>query len=250
MLSFAATCVREGRLFFSRILTVLKDAYHSKIAVMITCEMKKDLAWWETFLSDYNGISCIPDNVWSRPDETFSSDSCLSGCEACSSTNYFHFEIPDSIIQQGQYINQFDLYVILIAVREWAQMFANKNILIYCDNHTSVQVLHHGRLDCTFMQWCLREIRYHSAKFNFRIRAVHLKGVDNRISDCLSRWHLSQSYSDTFYEATKSLKFNRNNSFEFWNFQFLVDMGRGEWDTFIHLPINCQILNLLTVGIV
>ena len=196
MLSFAATCVREGHLFFLRILTVLKDGYHSKNAIMITCEMKKDLAWWETFLTDYNGISCIPDNIWSRPDEIFSSDSCLSGCGACSSTNYFHFELPDSIIQQGWYINQFELYVILIA---------DKNILIYCDNQTSVQVLHHGRVNCTFMEQCLREIRYHSAKFNFRIRAVHLKGVDNRISDCLSRWHLSQSYIDAFYKATKSL---------------------------------------------
>ena len=152
MLSFAATCVQEGHLFFSRILTILKDAYHTKSAIMITCEMQKDLAWWETFLIDYNGISCIPDNIWSRPDEIFSSDSCLSRCGACSSTNYFHFELPDSIIRQGQYINQFELYVILIAVREWAPMFSNKNILIYCDNQTSVQVLRHGRVNCTFMQ--------------------------------------------------------------------------------------------------
>ena len=131
---------------------VLKEAYHTKNAVKITCEMQKDLAWWEIFLTDYNGISCIPDNIWSRPNEIFSSDSCLSGCRACSSTNYFHFELPDSIIRQGQFINQFELYVILIAVREWAPMFSNKNILIYCDNQTSVQVLHHGRVDCTFMQ--------------------------------------------------------------------------------------------------
>ena len=167
--------------------------------------MRKDLAWWETFLTDYNGISCIPDSVWSCPDEIFSSDSCLSGCGACSSTHFFHFELPDSITQQGCYINQFEIYVILITVREWAPMFVNKNILIYCDNQTLVQVLCHGHVDCTFMQQCLREIRYHSAKFNFRIRAVHLKGVDNRISDCLSRWHLSQWYIDSFYEATEKL---------------------------------------------
>ena len=152
MLDFAATCVREECLFFSRILTVLKDAYQSKQNVIINSEMKKDLVWWETFLTDYNGISCNQDNVWSRPDEIFSSDSCLSGCGACSSTHFFHFELPDSIIQQGWYINQFELYVILIVVIEWAPMFVNKNFLIYCDNQTSVQVLHHGHVDCTFMQ--------------------------------------------------------------------------------------------------
>ena len=94
------------------------------------------------------------------------------------------------------------MYAILIATREWAPQFANMNVLIYCDNQTSVQVLRTGRVNCTFMQKCLREIRFHSAKFNFRIRAVHLPGEQNRISDSLSRWHLS----NTFKKATKSYK--------------------------------------------
>ena len=126
MLSFAAMCVCEGRLLFSRILTILKSGYQTKNEVMITSEMKKDLAWWDLFLCDYNGISCIPDNIWSRPDEIFSSDSCLSGCGACSLTHFFHFELPDFIVQQGWYINQFELYAILMAVREWAPYFKHK----------------------------------------------------------------------------------------------------------------------------
>ena len=36
---------------------------------------------------------------------------------------------------------------------------------------------------------------------------------------------------------------------EYEQLEFL-DMSRREQDNFIHLPINCQILNLLTVGIV
>ena len=70
----------------------------------------------------------------------------------------------------------------------------------------SVNVLHNGHVDCTFMQKCLREIRYYSAKFNFRIRVVYLRGEDNRISDSLSRWHLSQSYRDELFKATENLQ--------------------------------------------
>ena len=103
------------------------------------------------------------------------------GCEACSFTHYLHFELPKFIIKQGQYINQFELYAILIAVREGAPQFQNKNILVYCNNQTSVKVLCNGHVNCTFMQI------YHSAKFNFRIRAVYLCGEDNRISDSSSR---------------------------------------------------------------
>ena len=56
------------------------------------------------------------------------------------------------------------------------------------------------------MQKCLREIRFHSAKFNFRVRVVHLPGDQNRISDSLSRWHLSDSYKKEFEKATKGHK--------------------------------------------
>ena len=153
LLSFAATCVRESRLFFSRILTILKEAYIANKQVEITCEMRKDL---HKFLIDYNGVSCISRDVWSRPDKIFSMDSCLSGCGACSSSHFLHFEIPEFIIKEGKHINQFELYAILIATREWAPLVANMNILLYCDNRTSVEVLRTGRVDCTIMQKCLR----------------------------------------------------------------------------------------------
>ena len=42
---------------------------------------------------------------------------------ACCSSHYFHFELPSFIIELGHYINQFDLYAILITVREWAPQF-------------------------------------------------------------------------------------------------------------------------------
>ena len=159
--------------------------------------MRKHLCWWDKFLFEYNGVSCIPNNIWSKPDEIFSTDSCLASCGACSSTHFFHVELPHFIIDEGRYINQFELYAILIATREWAPSFANRNILIYYDNQTSVQVLRTGKVDCTFMQKCLREIRFHSAKFNFRLRPVHLPGDQNRISDSLSRW--------IFLKVTKGL---------------------------------------------
>ena len=178
-------------------------SYHRNIEISL--EIHKDLHWWCTFLQDYNGISCISSEIWSRSDEIFSSDICLTGCRACSSTHYLQFELPSYINEQGHYINQYELYVILISVREWVPQFQNKNILVYCDNHTSVNVLHSCRVNCTFMQKCFREIRYHSAKFNFTIRAVYLYGEENKISDSLSRWYLLQSYREEIFKATKNL---------------------------------------------
>ena len=80
-------------------------------------EMRKDLHWWKIFLVEYNGVSCIPSNLWSRPDEILSLDSCLSSCGACSSLHFLHFEIPQLIINEARYINQLELYAILMATR-------------------------------------------------------------------------------------------------------------------------------------
>ena len=203
VLSFAASCVREGRLFFSRLLNLLKEC---KKSITLSIEAKKDIRWWHTFLADYNGVSLIPSQVWNAPDTEISTDSCLTGCGAVSKEHYMHFEIPNSIRTQGKYINQFELYAVIIAVREWKKHLQNLNVLLYCDNQTTVQVLQSGKVSCPFMQKCLREIRFHSAKFNFRVRAVYLNTSDNRLADCLSRWYLASNYSKTFLDLTKNLK--------------------------------------------
>ena len=212
VLSFAASCVREGRLFFSRLLNLLKECNKS---IMLSDEVKKDIRWWHEFLVDYNGVSLIPSQVWSSPDMEISTDSCLTGCGAVSKNHFMHFEIPENIKSEGRYINQFELYAVLIAVREWREEIANLNVLLYCDNKTTVQVLQSGRVSCPFMQKCLREIRFHSAKFNFRVRAVYLNTSDNRVADCLSRWHLSSNYSKTFIDLTQNLKLTETSVKDF-----------------------------------
>ena len=203
VLRFAASCVREGRLFFSRLLNLLKECNKS---ITLSDEAKKDIRWWHEFLVEYNGVSLIPSQIWNAPDVEISTDSCLTGCGALSKHHFMHFEIPEAIRTEGKYINQFELYAVLIAVREWKEDIANLNVLIYCDNQTTVQVLQTGRVSCPFMQKCLREIRFHSAKFNFRVRAVYLNTTDNRLADCLSRWHLASNYSKTFLDLTKTFK--------------------------------------------
>ena len=204
VLSFCATCIREGRLFFSRILNFLKTI--PKLGrKIIPNSVKSDINWWSSFMADYNGVTVIPTETWTQPDEIFSSDACLTGGGAWTSSEYMHFEFPDDIIQSGKFINQFELYSVMIAIRTWKGKFVKKNILIYCDNETTVQILQSGKTACEFSQCCLREIRFHSAKHNFRLRAVHLAGEINQWSDALSRWHIHPKYSQLFLSETAHL---------------------------------------------
>ena len=51
------------------------------------------------------------------------------------------------------------------------------------------------------MQNCLRELCFIAAIHQFEVRAVHLAGSENRITDFLSRWHLANEFKDKFYTS-------------------------------------------------
>jgi hypothetical protein len=65
-LHFVSTCVRPGRLFASRLLNWLRQAFPSNIVGSehnifrrIPKGVKKDLLWWHKFLPGYNGVSIM-----------------------------------------------------------------------------------------------------------------------------------------------------------------------------------------------
>ena len=64
-LSFCASCIPEGRLFFSRILSFMKtlkgNGFHQ-----IPREVRKDPNWWHIFVQDFNGIAVIPSLDWNN----------------------------------------------------------------------------------------------------------------------------------------------------------------------------------------
>ena len=72
-------CEGKQRLFFSRLLILLKEC-PKKGVIWISEQAKKDILWWNKFCETFNGVSTIPGPVWSKPDFAFSSDSCLTGC--------------------------------------------------------------------------------------------------------------------------------------------------------------------------
>ena len=145
-LSFCASCIPEGNLIFSRILTFMKS-FRGKGFHKIPVGVRKDLSWWNVFAQQFNGVAAIPALNWQQLDSVFSMDACLTGEGGWTNKHFFHFRFLGSIIQQGKYINQFKLYTVMIATRLWAPSLAGMNILIYCDNETNVQVLHTGASD-------------------------------------------------------------------------------------------------------
>jgi hypothetical protein len=51
--------------------------------ISIPDDFKLDLCWWRTLLSSCNEVSLMLSEEWSRADQIFSVDYCLTGCAGC-----------------------------------------------------------------------------------------------------------------------------------------------------------------------
>jgi hypothetical protein len=187
-LNFVAACVRQGRVFIARIINHMKSlpgiGKHP-----IPGAVRKDLLWWSIFLPGYNGVSMMAIEEWSRVDEVFASDACLTGCGAwCVEREYFHAEFPGEIKELDLHINGLEMLTIIVACKLWGRKWQGKRIVIQCDNSASVTVMNTGRTKDEFLQSCLRELAFIAARHEFEIRGVHIPGVLNRVPDVLSRW--------------------------------------------------------------
>ena len=147
----------------------------------------------------------FPESRWLPPDLVFRTDSCLSGCG--SDGDYFHTQFPPDIMgRKGIAINELECLAILIAIRIWSYKLENKNLLLYCDNSSTVEIVNQGRACNHFAQSSLREIVWWCAKLNCWIKVCYLPGVDNQFSDLLSRWHTDIKYQQQFRNITRGYK--------------------------------------------
>ena len=114
-LSFVSKCVRQSRLFLSRILALLRTLKHDHYHTKLSQEFHRDIKWWLRFLRTYNGVSVIPSTLWSAPDGVFSTDACLTGCGGLTDQHFFHCVFPEEITVKFHSVHHLEAIAILIA---------------------------------------------------------------------------------------------------------------------------------------
>ena len=206
-LNFAASTVRAGRVFVSRIINELKTLpINGK--VKISEELKMDIKWWYTFMHEFDGISIMPPEKWDAPDTVIQTDSCLTHCRGWSHGEAFTAKFPNWIRQRSDiHINELELLAFVVAVKIWSEQIQNRNLLAYSNNEVSVEIVSSGKAQNKFAQACLRELCYITAKNNAVVKLICLLGTQNRISDCLSRWS-DKKKQEEFQKLTKNWKVN------------------------------------------
>ena len=76
---------------------------------------------------------------------------------------------------------------ILMAIRLFKFQWASRKVFIRCDNEAVVTVLRTGKTRDPFLAACARNIWLESALSDIDLQYGHIRGVDNRVADMLSR---------------------------------------------------------------
>ncbi len=110
----------------------------------------------------------------------------------------------------------------------WGHKWAGKRLVVKCDNITSVNILNSGRSNNIFLQACLREMAFVTARHEFEVRVikyvkgVHISGISNRIPDALSRWEMNHKYQIEFTQLVGEEPVYKSFAYP-WLFKFLHD---------------------------
>ena len=204
-LNFACNTVRAGRVFVSKIINLLKEASPSE-PIRLSDEFRKDLSWWDKYMTTFDGVSIIPNYTWSRPDTVIATDSCLVACGGWNENNreFWHLKFPDCYNGRKDInINEKEAMAVMVGLKIWKDSIRNCSVLMHCDNQCTVDVINKGRASNRITQDLLREICFISASANAWIKMVFRPGVDNRIADFCSRIDLDDSYRAKLWEETK-----------------------------------------------
>lgn len=192
-LHFISSVCRPGRTFVRRLIDLLSKASHPSHRIRLTVAFRKDIHWWQTFLTSWNGCSFFYQDTW-LPNSSLDlfTDASHAAFGAHFAGEWFSCSFSAHRIPLSRSITFKELYAITAAVSAWAPSLASHNVMFHCDNQSVVHILSSGTSRCKHIMSMLRYLFYVCANYNILLRAIHIPGVSNCFADCLSRLQVSK----------------------------------------------------------
>ena len=187
LLLYITKCVRPARFFLNHMLHLLREN-HNNPNICLDEEFFKDLKWFQVFLTFTSAYTlCILMHI---------PYAFLEGLGGCYDNYVYALRIPRGFNNYN--IAHLEIINVVVALKIWGHMWANKPIHIMCDNMAVVEVLTYGTARDSIMATCTRNVWLLAAMFNVNIIVCHIRGLDNYIADLLFRWHLTADNSKNF----------------------------------------------------
>lgn len=215
ILSWASLVVRPGRTFLQYMRDLITQhagvsTSPSLLTIQLGPDFYDDLQWWLRFMTEWNGISLLPDRDWMDSADTLQphTDACGEGFAAVVGTHWFHQRWTaeqQSMAQDSDMSRDSmpwkELYAIVAAAATWGPLWSRKRVVFWSDCQPVVQALTKGASRTGRMMQLIRSLHFYAAKYSFVYRAQHIAGVNNTIADELSRVHDVSQLSPTCRSA-------------------------------------------------
>jgi hypothetical protein len=202
-LAWAAQVVRHGRTFLQH-MRDLATAHHNTRrphdinAIPVTEGLRDDLAWWEEYMAQWNGVSLLWDEEWMSESSPLQphTDACVEGYGAVCGTQWFHgtwtaehqrLARDDSMDRDSMPWKE--LFAIVAAAVTWGAQWTRRRVTFFTDCMPVVQALTKGASRTRRMMQLIRILHFTAARHHFIYRVQHIPGVENIIADELSRVH-------------------------------------------------------------
>ena len=193
-LRWASTAIFPGAAFVRHLENAAYRCKQMYWSINLNKELKRELKWWLDVLpSARNGIPF--DFILKSTDDfdieiyTDASTSFgVGGHQKGDVKKWFRYEWRPRVGPKPDICFE-ELLGVCTAVELWGHTWKGKSVKFYCDNIGVVEML--KRKCCVFkredMMELIRIIGSAAARYGFYFKIYHIKGVDNKIADGLSR---------------------------------------------------------------
>jgi hypothetical protein len=186
-LNWCARVVRGGQTFMRCLINLITKVKSSHHHIRLTKEAKGDVLWWLEGLNFFHGSTPLICDV-PLPAHVFSTDACETGGGAHFGDDWVYVawekDFPECF---GKHINVLELKSVVVAAARWGPVWSGQHILVRSDNMATVAAINKTSSRSVELLELVRELFWLSVIYKFKITARYLPGIENIMSDRISR---------------------------------------------------------------
>ena len=183
-LMYVHKVVKPARYFVNRLLENLRNMNEVQF---MNEDVVRDVTWFLKFVKRFNG-KCKYIYPPLQCSDRIELDACLTGVGGRYNNQVYQYQFRNNEVPCTFSIVHLEMWNVLIGIRIWAKQWANRAIVIKCDNEAVVGVVNNGVTRDSALAAMARNIWFVTASHNIRFQVVHIPGVNNMCADLLSRW--------------------------------------------------------------
>ena len=224
-LNFLGKCIVPGQAFTRRLYAhAVKQGSNGKLLphhhVQVNSEMKMDLEVWRIFLQ-HQSCFCRPfmdfSRYWQADEIDMFSDATsnkMLGYGAMCAPEWCYEQWCQQFIEtHNPNIAYLELYAVTVGVLNWIHRFANRRVVLFCDNQSVVAMLNPNSSNCRQCMVLIRIIVLKCLTENVRVFAKYVSSKSNICADLLSRQKVQEFRS---YGGSKCREQPRETPKELW----------------------------------